>query len=478
MRAVRAFLAAPLCLLAACGDGDVGTLSGAERGAPADPAFSRWPEGTTVAVRLPPPHVVADRPDAFAALVRGLGREGTTPSAFLYGADATDGAAADVSPLAALTGEGGWLRVLPAADMAAMRRAFAALPPDVVAQESQGLLVLSRGTLPGGKSEPPLPKGDLALRVRHHPLLAFVAESSDVLEAAIDLGALGLEARARLLPGPDSPTASLLARAAAGTGGLVDFLPASAFLRIETTLPSVFPAAPLSRRLARHAGIAEEKDRVVVERLLREALTGADAGTGLAIGLEARGGELTVVVVARDADGPPSPILRKLREEERSSFGSLILDRREAPKGLVGWAAWAAQAQPQIEDLPECLYTSVGLLADEAKGLPVALAAFGGWSVVAVGPRADSLALGAKARLEGGGSRSPGAADLRQLREGGGEYVVGVVLEPASAELPEADLAALRALFGWAEGARGPKSAAVAGFRTPEGLSLKARVRY
>jgi hypothetical protein len=430
-------------------------------------------------VRLPAPAAVAERPDRFAALVRALGHEGTSPSAFLYGAEAPEGVAPAAPPWAMLTASGAWIRALHATDMAALRRAFGALPPDVVAQETDGFLVLFRGVVPGQGIEPPLPPGDLALRVRHHPLLVTVAESGDVLEAGIDLGSGGLEARTRLLPGPGSPTADLLARAVAGEGGLLDFLPPSTFLRVETTLPSAFAAASLSRRLARHTGFAEEKDRVLVERFLREALTGADPETGLAIGVEAREGEVTVVVVARDGEGAASPILKKLRADERSAFGPLILDRREAPAGLLGWFAWVAQAQPELEDLPECLWGAVDRLSDESKGVPVALAAFDGWSVVALGPRADQLARATKSRLSGGSSRSPGAEELRKLRgEGTGDYVIGVVVEARAMDLPLADLAAVRAAFGGREGARGPKAVAAAGFRADGALDLLVRVLY
>ncbi len=465
------------CLLAACGDGGKGALPLA---LPAeDPAFRRWPADTTIALRLPAPAAVAARPDRFSALVRALGREGTSPSALLFGVGAPDGVAPGTTPWAALTASGAWTRALYAADMAALRRAFVGLPPDVVAQETDGFLVLFRGAMPGQGVEPPLPPGDLALRVHHHPLLAAFAESGDVLEAGIELGSAGLDARGRILPGPGSKTADLLARAVAGEGGLVDFLPPSTFLRIETTLPSVFAATSVVRRLARHTGFPEEKDRILVERFLREALTGADPAAGLAIGCEARGGELTVVVVARDGDGAASPILKKLRADERSSFGPLVLDRRDPPAGLVGWYAWVAQAQPEIEDLPECLWGAAAALADESKGVPVAYAAFDGWSVVAIGPRADQLARATKSRLEGGSTRTLGAWELRRLRESGeGDYVIGVVVEAGAADLPAADLAAVRALFGGVEGARGPKAVAAAGFRAGATLDLLVRVLY
>jgi len=458
----------------------------AEEGGSAPPAppataardFARWPADTTIAIRLPPPAAVAAEPDGALGLMHMLGREGT-PSAFLFGAATTEGMARDSAPLAALTASGGWIRALFATDMASLRRAFAALPPDVVAQETDGFLVLFRGTLPARGVEPPLPPGDLALRVHHHPLLAAVAESADVLEAGIDLGRAGFEVRAHLAPGPSSPTSDLLARASAGEGGLIDYLPPSTFLRIETTLPRAFAAAGVARRLARHAGFAEEGDRVIVERLLREALTGADRKTGLVIGVEAEGGELSVVVVARDADGAASPILKKLRSDERSSFGPLVLDHRAASGGLVGWFAWIAQAQPELKDLPECLWGAVDRLSDESKGLQVAYAAFDGWSVVAFGPRADRLAAATRARLEGGSSRTTGASELRLLREEGeGDYVIGVIVEPGPMELPAADLAALKAAFGGSEGARGPAAFAAACFRRESGLEILARAYY
>jgi hypothetical protein len=422
--------------------------------------------------------VAAAKGDAFAALARALGSAATSPNAFLFGTDSTEGLAPDAPPWAAIMSSGAWLRALPVADMAAARRAYEGLPADVVAQETDGLLVIFRGTLPGEGVEPPLPPGDLALRVRHHPLLAQVAESGDTIEAALDLGTAGLDARGRLVPGPNSTTRGLLARAAKGEGGLLEFLPPSVFLRVETTFPPVFAAGAVARRLARHAGFAEEKDRVVVERLLREALSGADPGTGLAIGCEARGNELTVVVVAREGEGPASPVLRKLRDDERSSFGPLVLDRRDAAAGLSGWFAWIAQAKPELEDLPECFWGTAGALADESTGVPVAYAAFDGWAVVAIGPRADALARSTKSRLEGGSTRSPGAVELRRLREGGGEYVIGVVVEPLVADLPAADVAVISASFGGAQGARGPKAVAVAGFRAGTALDLRARVLY
>ncbi len=478
MRAASRLRAAALaCLLAACGNGAAGAPSPGNA-PPAQGDFRRWPADTTVAVRLPPPAAVAARKTAFAALVRALGREEMTPSAFLFGSDETDGISGEAPPWAALTASGAWLRALKASDMAAARRAFGELPFYVVAQETDGFLVLFRGTKPGDGAEPPLPPGDLALRVRHHPLLALVADSGDILEASVELGSAGLDARGRLVPGPKSSTTGLLAGAVKGEGGLLEFLPPSTFLRIETTLPPVFAAAAVARRLARHTGFAEEKDRTLVERFLREALTGADPKAGLAIGAEARGGELSIVVVAREGDGAFSPVLKKLRTEDRSSFGPLVLDRRDATAGLFGWDAWVAQAKPELEDLPECLWGAAGALADESKGVPVAYAAFDGWSVVAIGPRADALARGTKARLQGGSARSPGAAELRRLREEGGDYVIGVVVEPGVADLPAADLAAVGAAFGGAEGARGPKAVAVAGFRAGTALDLRARVLY
>ncbi|MCK6461572.1 MAG: hypothetical protein L6Q95_16950, partial [Planctomycetes bacterium] len=444
---------------------------------PAAPAldFARWPADTTVLLRLPTAARIAEAPDGVKALLRALGREAADPAAFLLGVTSTEGLAPGAPPFAALTASGGFLRVLQASDMAALRRA---VPGDVVAQETGDTLVLFRGTLPGEGVEAALPEGDLALRVRHHPLLAEVAGSGDVLEAGLDLGGAGFDMRARLVPLPASPTLDLLARAGPGEGGLLDYLPPGTFLRIETTLPSVFVAAFAARRLARHIGLAEAKDEVILERLLREALTGADPATGLAIGVEARGGEISVVVVARDAAGAASPILGKLRSEERSSFGALVLDRRKSPAGH-GWLGWVAQAAPRLEDLPECLWSAVDLLSDESKGLPAAYAAFDGWSVVAVGPRADALAVATKARLAGGASRTPGAKELLRLRGSrGGDYVVGLVVEAAALDLPAADLQALVASLGGIEGARGTATFAAAGFRTEGALEIVARALY
>lgn len=466
-----------VCLLAACGDDATPTPpTPPPTDAAVAPGFERWPGDTTVFLRLPPAERIAEAPDGAKALLRALGRGDEDPHAFLFGTKSPEGLAPGAPPHAALTASGGWMRVLRASDMPALRRSFDG--GDVVAQETGDLLVRFRGTLPGTHVEPPLPAGDLAIRVRHHTLLAEVAESGDLLEAGIDLGGAGLEARVRLVPGPGSPTADRLARARPGEGGLVDYLPPSTFLRVETTLDPVFAAAGVAKRVARHLGLAEAKDKVILERLLREALTGADPATGLAIGVEARGGELSVVVVARDAEGDASPILAKLRTEERSSFGAVVLDARTSPAGR-GWFAWVAQAQPEIEELPECLWGAVSLLSDESKGLPVALSAFEGWSVVAVGPRADALALATRSRLERGSARTTGAEELRKLRGSrDGDYVLGIVVELAATDLPAADLRALVASLGGIEGARGAAAFAAAGFRTEGALEFLARAFY
>jgi len=465
-----------LCLLASCGDGDEPEAPQPE---PRERAFARWPADTTIAFRLPPPAAVEAAPEAVAALQRALGHGGVSPSAFLYGADSTAGIAPDSAPWAVLTASGGWMRALRAADMASLRAAFAGLPSEVVAQETDGFLVLFRGTRPADGVEPPLPAGELAMRVRHHPLLAMVAESGDLLEGALVLGTAGFDADGRLVPGPSSPTADLLRGATPAEGGILDYLPSNTFLRVETTIPRVFAAAGAARWLARHVGFSEEKDRVIAERLLREALTGADPKAGLTIGVEAHGGGISVVVAARDAEGAPSPILAKLFNDARSSFGPLVLDRRDAPGGLDGWFLWVAQAKPELQDLPECLWGTVDLLSDESKGLPVAYAAFDGWSVVAFGPRADALAFDTRARLEGGSSRTPGAAELHRLRESGkGDYVIGVVVEPGAADLPPADRTALSAAFGGSEGAPGVAALAAACFRESDALRILVRTYY
>lgn len=466
-------------LLASCGDGAEPAPRANSRTAGEPTAFARWPADTTIALRLPTPASTAAAPEAIDALQRTLGRVGVSPSAFLYGADTTEGLAPEDPPRAVLTASGGWMRALRAADMASLRRSFAGLPSDIVAQETEGFLVLFRDTRPANGVEPPLPPGDLALRVRHHPLLTTVAESGDVIEAELDLGTAGFDARGLLVPGPSSPTADLLRDARPGEGGVLDYLPQSTFLRIETTLPRVFAAAGAARWLARHTGFAEEKDKVTVERLLREALTGSDPAKGLTIGVEARRDGVTIVVAARDAEGAPSPILAKLRSDDRSSYGPLVFDRREAPAGLTGWLLWVPQAQPAIESLPECLWGAVDLLCDESKGLPVAYAGFDGWSVVAIGPRADLLAADTRARLQAGSSRTQGAEELRRLRElSEGDYVLGVVVEPGPIELPAADMKALNALFGGTEGARGPAATAAACFRAEGALRILMRAYY
>jgi len=462
-------------LLAACGSDDGSSTAAA--GTPDGP-FRRWPEDVELAVRLPAPAEVEGRPDAFQGLLRVMGATGRTPFGYFFGADAPDGIARERAPWMVVTGSG-WMRALPANDLAALNRAMAGQPPEVLVQQLDGFVVLYCGTRPQDRVEADLPPGDLAIRVRHHPVLSLLAETGDTLEAAIVLGGGGFDASGRLTPGPGSPTSALLAAAKAGEGGLLDFLPPGLFLRVEMTLPAAALAHPVTRRLAEHLGFPEAGDRVVVERFLREVLTGAAPSKAIAFGCEVRGTEVSFVVVAHDVEGQPSPVLAKLREADRYSFGPLVFDPRTAGRDLCGWYAWVAQAQPQIEHLPECLWDTVGGLADEEKGLPVAYAAFDGWSVLAAGPRADSLVRATRSRLLGGSERSAGAVQLFRLRgRGEGDYVLGIVVEPGLAELPAADSAALRASFGLSADGQPPGAIAVAGFRADGALKLLARALY
>jgi len=464
-----------LLLLAACGQ--------SEADHPAPPAaapagfLSRLPEGASVVVRLPDAARVAADPEPWAALGRGCGWSGT-PAALFCGVDPPAGIDPERAGGLVLT-EDARVRYLPAADKAALNRALQPLPPGVAHQELPDWVVLSQGGQGMGTAqEEPLPEGDLALRIHHHPLLAALAEPGDMLEAAVTAGGGGLDILGRLVPGPDSPTRELLRDVPPCDGDLLDYIPSSLAVRIETTLPASHFASAAAHRLARHLGFAEEQDAVLAERFLREIATGV--APGIAIGVEFKDGRASLVALGRKAGGEDSPLLGRLRRGERIAIGPLVFDHREAPDGLTGWLAWVAQTEPALEGVPEAFWPLIGGVAREEEGLELAYAEWNGWVVAAAGPRADLLARAVRGRLARGAERSPGSMDLFYLRtRPEAPYVLGVVVAGEGLQgLPEADRAALRAHFRAGDDASAPGSVAVAAFDRDGTLDLFARVRY
>jgi hypothetical protein len=433
------------------------------------------PPDASVVARLPSVRTAQEDPAATAAFLRMLGRGG------LHGPSGDAGLDPAAAPGLAGTPSGGWVHYLPAADRAALHRALGARAPDVVIREEGPYVIVSGGGAAAARGEdPPLLPGALSLRVRHHPLLAALAQPGDVLEIALAFAAGGFDLHGRLLPAPEGPTAEALRGARVLRGGLLDFIPGSLGLRVETSLAPALLAPWLARRVAVHASIREEADRVLLERLLREALTGADPEGGLAFGIEAREGGISFVALGRTAAGPPSPVLARIRRQSRTSFGPLVLDARDA-EGITGLQAWIAEGQPALEGLPEAAWPlAASLCGGEEGGLPIAFLDPEGWWVLGAGPRADVLARDVARRLREGSRRSTGAALLDAARErGGGDYVLGAVAaHEGLRDLPAADRAALGAAFGALPDAKPPQVVALAGFRQDGALALEGRAAY
>ena len=468
-----------LCLLlaVACAD-DEPSRPAAPVPVPADGFLHLLPHGVFLSMRLPPAARVEEEPEVFRLLLRAFGRE-VSPNAAFFGAEEPEGIDRMQGPGLALAAGGAWVHYLPAKDKSALNRAVRERARELAVREESHWVILSKGGKGAGTfQEAPLPAGDLALRVRHHPLLALVAQPGDTLELGIAVGGGGFNFRGRLRTRPESATRACLAEAHAGEGGLLDYIPSSLALRIETTLPVTPLAGFVTRRLAVHCGL-NYADRVLAERFLRETLTGIDPETGIALGLEFREGTASFVALARLGPGPASPILKKLRREGRSSFGALILDQREAPAGLVGWVAWLANAEPQLEGLPQSLWGWVGELADEERGMLFAHARWGKWLIVGGGPRADILVRAVRTKVATGTNRSKGSFALFHLREKGREYVFGAVFAGSGLDgLPPDDRAALAAVLGARPEARAARAIAVAGFRDGDDLSLEGRALY
>lgn len=480
---MRARLLLGLLLAAACGEAPAPPPSDPPVPArpPADEFLDHLPPGVALTMRLPSAAALEQRPEAMAALLRACGHGSASPRSLFFAVDSPDGIDPDRSPGLALTAAGGWVHYLPARDKGALNRALQARAGKASLRELDRWIVLSRvGHGAGEFREDALPAGDLALRVRNHPLLRLLGQTGDVLELGLRLGPGGIDLAGRLVPGGSGGTAAALARARPGAGGLVDYIPSGLALRIETTLPPTLLATLLTRRLVLHCGVEAPEDRVLLERFLREVATGTDPDSGYALGLDFKDGKASFVVVGEVGPGRASPILEKLQRDGRSSYGALVLDRRDAPDGLLGWYAWVADAKPELEGLPECGWGWIDGLAREERGLLLAYARWQRWFVVAGGPRADLLARAVRSRVARGASRSLGSfllLDLRQRRRG--DYVVGAVFAAAGLDgLPPADRRALGAMFHAGADAQAPRALAIAGFGAEGALVLTGRALY
>jgi len=325
-----------------------------------------------------------------------------------------------------------------------------------------------------------LPRGDVAARWKHHPLLDAVAQPGDTLELGGTLLDGGIELTGRLIPGNNSPTAAAIAQAGGELTGQIELLPASLGVRFESTLPSTIYATFLARRIARHAGLAEGELRTQLESFLREATTAIDPATGLAVGIEFRGGVASFVAVGTIADGLASPILAKLAKSRRTTFGGLVLDEREASRDVIGFFAWCPVPEPDLSVPESVSNTIVDLLREEA-GVHVSYLTAEGYAVVAAGPRADVLARQVGRRIVGGARGSVGGRHLDQLRRRGGEGCIfgAVIASKGLAEMAKPDRAATRALFHAGSDAVPPRLIVLAGFRDEDdGLRLEGLVAY
>ncbi|MDH3591568.1 MAG: hypothetical protein OER88_06800 [Planctomycetota bacterium] len=472
-------------LVAGCGEGPASAdarAAGADAPAwPIDGFLHHTPESPALVARLPRRSVVASKPDAVQKLLDAFGvTRGATQS--FFGVEDPQGVDEARAPGYARTTKGVTMRFLPIADKAALNRALQPMLANWKLIEHDRWAVLARGA-PGNESaqkEPLLP-GDVAVRVHNHPVLSLAARPGDVLDLGATLHASGCEFEGRLRAGPTATDDDALARAAEGYGGMLEHLPGWLALRIEMTLPPTACAALVARRFAFHCGIQAPADRVVLERLLREALSGVRLDAGLGLGVEFREGRATIVCCGT-LEGPNSPILTKLRNEDRTSFGAIVFDLRDADPRVDAWSLWIVEPKPKLEGLPECLWPIIAAATEgeDGPGLDVAYTVAGRSFACAVGPRADFLVRAVARRFKRGAKPSSGTNHLWHMRQRGeGGYIGGIVFESRGlAGLNPDDREGLRALFFGGAAATAPQVLAAALFRDGKGLRIAGRLIY
>jgi hypothetical protein len=290
----------------------------------------------------------------------------------------------------------------------------------------------------------------------------------------------GIEFSGRLVPGDNSPTTEAVAQAGGALAGHIDLLPAWLGVRFESTLPSTVYATLLTRRIARHAGLPAGEMRENLERFLREATTAIDPETGLAVGIEFRDGIASFVAVGMIADGVASPVLAKLPNARRTTFGGLVLDARETSAGLTGFFAWCPEPQPELE-VPDSVAPVLNNLLREEAGVPVSFWSAERYAVVAAGPRADALAQNVARRVTSGTQGSAGSRQLEQVRRRGrSDCILGAIISGAGlAGMAPADRDRLGSMFLAGAEAVAPKLLVLAAFRDEStNLRLEGRLIY
>ena len=467
---MRVPVAIALLALAACGGGeaDPNAESDPSRTFTASDGFLNYlPDKPRLVARLPSTQQVADAPAAVGSLLRCLGREAENPATLLYRAAELVGIDAKRSAGLVVLQGGGWIHFLPAADKGRLNQALSSLVTKYALQEEESWISVSApGAKPGREQGDPLPAGDVAGRWMYHPLLDAVAQPGDALELGATLLDGGMEITGRLVPGNNSPTAAAIEKAGGALAGSIDLLPPWLGVRFESTFPATIYATLLTRRIARHAGIANGELRDNLERFLREATTAVDPASGLAVGIDFRNGAASFVAVGLIAKGPASPVLAKLAKADRTTFGGLVLDFRETKEKLLGFYAWCPEPEPNT-DLPDSLATSLDNLMSDEAGVHVTYASAEGYAIVAAGPNADSLARKVRARVVSGTQSSVGGRQIEVLRRRGGDDCVfaAVVSGAGLSGMADADRARLREMFLAGPEATAPKLIVATGFR-------------
>ena len=461
---------------------------------PLDGFLALAPEGASWIGRLPRTATLEDKSAEITALLR-TADWGDDPYRAWFGLTPLEGMDADRAAGVAVTGKGARVRYYPTGDAATLNRSLQPLLNANQLRES-GRWTLVESTTTGNpqpQSEP-MPRGDLALRIHQHPALAMFARPGDVLDLGFDLRESGFEWHGRLRAGPRTEnTDDAISRAQPGYGGMLNRLPGWLAFRMETTAPPTALAATIARRFAVHTGIREEGDRAQVVRLLREALSGADADEGFAFGVEFRAGQATCVVTGA-LGKDRSPILARMARDDRSSFGPMVFDTRDMGpkrKGETrdGWALWLVDPEAKVDGLPEVFWPLVGAACEgeDGPGLTIAYFESEGSFACAVGPRADLLVRSVAKRWRNP-VEEPGTEQLWHVRQRASDpgrtgpapaYVAGLVVCRAGLEeLGTADQAMLKKLFGLGPDAKWPETIAMAAFRDGHDLRLFGRTVY